>query len=92
VALLTQGPSVAETESLRDIPNKPAVHNASRSRFAIGNDRGWPSSTHSCPSTRRDLNGSFQVLTRTLTRPKHKLLISHCYVCEGGMVTGYRRG
>src|ERR1700692_4874683 len=29
---------------------------------------------------------------RTLTRPKHKLLISHCYVCEGGMVTGYRRG
>jgi CPA1 family monovalent cation:H+ antiporter len=31
-------------------------------------------------------------LGRTLTRPKHKLLISHCYVCEGGMVTGYRRG
>jgi len=25
-------------------------------------------------------------LVRTLTRPKHKLLISHCYVCEGGMV------
>src|ERR1700681_467266 len=31
-------------------------------------------------------------LVRTLTTPKHKLLISHCYVCEGGMVTGYRRG
>ena len=33
-----------------------------------------------------------RVLVRTLARPKHKLLISHCYVCEGGMVTGYRRG
>ena len=31
-------------------------------------------------------------IIRTLTRPKHKLLISHWYVCEGGMVTGYRQG
>jgi len=32
------------------------------------------------------------VLDRTLTRSKHKLLISHCYVREDGMFTGYGRG
>jgi uncharacterized protein YbjT (DUF2867 family) len=31
------------------------------------------------------------VLIRTLTRSKHKLLISRCYVREGGMFTGYGR-
>jgi PadR family transcriptional regulator PadR len=30
-------------------------------------------------------------LARTLTRSKHKLLISRCYVREGGMFTGYGR-